>query len=77
MDAFTDKLPLIGGFAMKRPASLVVGIMLMLMATGQLLRFVLGTTIIVEGITIPLWISAIVAIVLGALAAWLLRERRR
>ena len=50
--------------------------MLMLMATGQLLRFVLGTTIIVDGITIPLWISAIVAIVLGTLAAWLLRERR-
>lgn len=61
---------------MKRPASLVVSIMLMVMAIGQLLRFILGVTVTVEDMTIPVWISAIAAVALGGLGLWLLRERK-
>ncbi len=60
---------------MKRPASLVVSILFMLMAMGQLVRFLLGITITVEDIAIPLWISPVAAVIFVAIAFWLLRER--
>ena len=60
---------------MKRPASLVVSILFMLMAIGQLVRFLLGITITVEDIAIPLWISPVAAVIFVAIAIWLLRER--
>ena len=60
---------------MKRPASLVVSILFMLMAMGQLVRFLLGITITVEGIAIPLWIRPVAAVIFVAIAIWLLRER--
>lgn len=60
---------------MKRPASLVVSILFMLMAMSQLVRFLLGITITVEGIAIPLWISPVAAVIFVAIAIWLLRER--
>ncbi len=60
---------------MKRPASLVVSILFMLMAMGQLVRFLLGTTITVDGVAIPLWISPVAAVIFVAIAIWLLRER--
>jgi hypothetical protein len=49
---------------MKRPASLVAGILLMVLAFAQLMRFVVAVPIVAAGITIPVWISAVAAIVL-------------
>ena len=61
---------------MKRPASLVVGILLLIMATAQAARFVSGISVSAGGVEIPVWISAIAAVVLAVLGIWLLKERR-
>ena len=60
---------------MKRPASLVVGILLLVMAAAQAARFIIGLNVSAEGVNIPVWISAVAAVVLAALAIWLLKER--
>jgi cadmium resistance protein CadD (predicted permease) len=60
---------------MKQPASLVIGILLLFIACAQLCRFVLKVEVVAAGMEIPLWPSAIAAIVLVALGVWLLKER--
>jgi hypothetical protein len=60
---------------MKRPASLVVGIFLLFLACAQLCRFFFKVNVVAAGMEIPLWPSAIAAVVLAALAIWLLKER--
>jgi hypothetical protein len=62
---------------MKRPASLVIGILLLFLACAQLCRFILKVNVVAAGMEIPLWPSAIAAIVLTALAVWLLKERNK
>ena len=62
---------------MKRPASLVVGILLFVMAVAQAGRFIIGLNVTAEGVEIPVWISAVAAVALGALGIWLLKERNR
>ena len=62
---------------MKRPASLVAGILFLLMAVAQLYRFIWGIEVVAAGIVIPLWPSAVAAAALAALGIWLLRERSR
>jgi uncharacterized membrane protein len=60
---------------MKRPASLVVGILLLFLAGAQLCRYILKVDVVAAGIEIPLWSSAIAAVVLAALGIWLFKER--
>jgi cadmium resistance protein CadD (predicted permease) len=60
---------------MNRPASLVVAIFLFIIAIAQLCRVVFGVGVIVAGYEIPIWPSAIAAIVLISLAIWLLKEK--
>ena len=60
---------------MKRPASLVIGILLLLLACAQLCRFILKVNVVAAGFEIPLWPSALAAIVLVVLGVWLLKER--
>jgi hypothetical protein len=60
---------------MKRPASLVIGILLLFLACAQLCRFFLKVNIVAAGMEIPVWPSAIAAVALVALAIWLLKER--
>jgi hypothetical protein len=60
---------------MKRPASLVTGILLLCLACAQLCRFFLKINIVAAGMGIPLWPSAVAAVVLAALGIWLLKER--
>ena len=61
---------------MKRPASLVIAIILFLMAAAQLIRFIVGLPVTAAGQEIPLWPSALAAVFLAALAVWLLQERK-
>jgi hypothetical protein len=61
---------------MKRPASLIIAIILLLMAAAQLIRFILGVPVTASGQEIPVWPSALAAVVLAALAVWLLQERK-
>jgi hypothetical protein len=60
---------------MKRPASLVIGILLLFLACAQLCRFFLKVNVVAAGMEIPLWPSAVAAVVLVILAIWLLKER--
>ncbi len=60
---------------MKHPASLVVGILLFVMAAAQAGRVILGFDVTAEGVEIPVWISAVAAVVLAVLGIWLLKER--
>lgn len=60
---------------MKRPASLVIGILLLFLACAQLCRYILKVDVVAAGMDIPLWPSAFAAVVLVALAVWLLKER--
>jgi len=62
---------------MKRPASLVAAILFLLMAIAQLCRVILGVNIVAAGIEIPVWPSAIAAVVLVLLGIWLLKERSK
>jgi hypothetical protein len=62
---------------MKKPASLVVGLFLSFIAVAQFLRFTFHVIIIADGIEIPVWMSSVAAVFLGALAFWLLKERNR
>ena len=59
---------------MKKPASLLVGIFLFIIAFIQLLRFTFSVDIVVNGFAIPDWWSAIAAIFLGSMSFWLLNE---
>lgn len=61
---------------MKRPASLVVGILLLILAFIQLIRFTFSVAIVVNGFIVPVWLSAGAAIFFGLLGFWLLSERK-
>jgi len=60
---------------MKRPASLVAAIVFWLVAIAQLLRVLLQVRVTAGSHDIPLWLSAVAVVVLGALGMWLWRER--
>lgn len=62
---------------MNRPAALVAGIFLIVLAVGQLCRVMFGISIVAAGLEIPLWPSAIAAFVFASLAVWVLKERSR
>jgi uncharacterized membrane protein len=62
---------------MKRPASLAIGVLLLLLACAQLGRFILKVNVVAAEMEIPLWPSAVAAVVLAVLAIWLLKERNR
>ena len=62
---------------MNKPASLVAAILFWLIALAQLLRVLFRVEVTAGGVVIPLWVSIVAVIVLGALGLWLWRERRR
>jgi len=61
---------------MKKQASLVAAILLWLIALAQLLRVLFRVEVTAGGVSIPLWVSILAVIVLGALGLWLWGERR-
>jgi len=56
---------------------LISGLFFTLLAAVQLIRFILRWTVVVAGVTIPIWISLIAALIVGSLAAWAFRVRSR
>jgi hypothetical protein len=62
---------------MSKPFTTIAVILLALGSLLQLLRFIQGWEITVNGITIPLWVSGIACLVLGGLALMVWRERVR
>jgi hypothetical protein len=62
---------------MKRPASLVTAIFLLLLACAQLCRVIFKVNVLAAGVEIPIWPSAVAFIFLVSLALWLLTERKK
>jgi putative flippase GtrA len=61
---------------MKRPASLICGIILLIFAFLQLIRYTFAVPVEVNGLRIPIWVSAVIAIIFGTMAFWLFNERK-
>ena len=59
-----------------KPFSAVAALVLALVAVLQLLRFILGWQVVVNGMSIPLWASAIAFLVAAGLAVMVWREAR-
>ena len=60
---------------MKKPFTTITVVVLSIIALMQLARFVLGWPVMVNGIAIPVWASAIAFVVAAVLAAMVWRER--
>ena len=60
-----------------KPFTTLAAIVLALFALVHVYRFVRGLEVIVNGHTIPQWVSGVVAVVAGALALMVWRESRR
>lgn len=61
---------------MTKPVTLIAIVLFSLIALLQLLRFVLGWEVMVDGMAIPVWASAIGFAVAAGLALMLWRETR-
>ena len=57
-----------------KPFTFCAVIVLALVALMQLVRFVLGWPITVNGVQIPVWLSALAAVIAGLLALMVWRE---
>ncbi len=60
-----------------KPFTTIAAVVFALVALLQLLRFVSGWQVTVNGLTIPIWSSAIAFVVAAALAVMLWREARQ
>ncbi|NPC57590.1 hypothetical protein [Caenimonas soli] len=60
-----------------KPFSAIAAVVFVLVALAQLLRLVLGWPVVVNGISIPLWASAIACLVAAGLAVMVWREARQ
>jgi hypothetical protein len=59
-----------------KPFTLIGVVLFSLIALLQLLRFILGWQVTVNGVTIPVWVSAIAFVIAAGLAAMVWRETR-
>ena len=60
-----------------KPFSLIAALVLALVALLQLLRVMLGWSVVVNGLTVPFWPSAVACLVAAVLAVMVWREARR
>lgn len=59
-----------------KPFTVIATVVLSLIATLQLIRFILGWAVLVNGVTIPVWVSGMAGIFAGGIAVMLWRESR-
>jgi putative Ca2+/H+ antiporter (TMEM165/GDT1 family) len=60
-----------------RRYELVSGAFFTLLALAQLTRLVLRWPVQVAGVPVPLWVSGVAFLIVGAFALWALRSARR
>jgi ABC-type spermidine/putrescine transport system permease subunit II len=60
-----------------KPITTIAAVLLALIASLQLLRFLLRWEVIVQGVMVPVWVSGIACVIAGAIAVLLWRESRR
>jgi len=58
-----------------KPFTSLAIVVLALLALLQLARVLLGWTVVVNGFAVPIWASAVAAVIAGGLALMLYRER--
>lgn len=61
---------------MKKPFTAIAVALFALIALVQLLRFVLGWQVTIEGIAVPVWVSGIACVLAAGLAVMVWREAR-
>ena len=59
-----------------KPFTLLAVVVFTLVSLAQLLRVVLGWTVVIDGVTIPAWVSLVAFAVAGLLAVMVWREHR-
>jgi hypothetical protein len=60
-----------------KPFSAAAAVIFAVIALVQLLRLIFGWSVVIEGIAIPFWASAIACLVAAALAPMVWREARQ
>ena len=60
-----------------KPFSAIAAVVFALVALAQLLRLILGWSVVVNGINIPVWASAVACLIAAGLAVMMWREARR
>lgn len=60
-----------------KPFTTIAVVLLALIAVLQLLRFILGWEVTVNGLSVPVWLSAIAFVITAGLAVMVWREARR
>jgi hypothetical protein len=61
---------------MKKPFTIIAIVLLSLIAILQLLRFILGWEVTVQGVSVPVWASGIAFVVAAGLAVMVWLETR-
>jgi hypothetical protein len=59
-----------------KPFTVIAIVLMSLIAILQFVRFILGWEVLVNGVSIPSWVSAIAFVVAGGVAVMLWRESR-
>jgi membrane protein implicated in regulation of membrane protease activity len=62
---------------MMKPFTAITVVLLAIIAVVQLLRFVLGWEVTVNGLIVPVWLSGIAFVIATGLAVMVWREARR
>jgi len=62
---------------MKKPFTIIATGLFSLIAVLQLLRFILGWEVTVNGLSVPVWVSGIAFVVAGGLAVMVWLEARK
>jgi hypothetical protein len=60
-----------------KPFTNIAVIVLAILALAHVYRFLRGLEVVVNGNVIPLWVSAVVALIAGVLALMVWRESKR
>jgi hypothetical protein len=60
-----------------KPVTTIAVVFLALIASLQLLRFLLRSEVTVRGVMVPVWVSGVACVIAGALAVLLWRQSQR
>jgi hypothetical protein len=62
---------------MTKPFTSIAIVLFSLIALLQLLRFILDWEVMINGMTVPVWVSGIAFVILAGVAAMVWRETRK
>ena len=62
---------------MKKPFTIISIVVFSLISVLQLLRFILGWAVTVNGVSVPVWVSGIACVVAAGLAVMVWLETRK